>query len=128
MQSDPIANMITTLKNGYAQAKPNIRVPFSNLKLSVCQILKYQKFIKDYQKDKTARFIDIQLLYQNAIPALTDIKQISKPSRRVYQKAKQIVKSKSRRSLIIISSAQGLVTQETAKKKNVGGEIICEVS
>ena len=126
MSIDPIANLLITLKNGYKQQKTYITTPASKLKSKICQILKQQGYIVSFkQKGKN---LEITLKYEDKIPALNFVRRISKPSRRFYTKSKNMPRPTQGSGIIIISTPQGIMTHFQARRKNLGGEIICEVA
>lgn len=122
---DPIANMLSTIKNGYLARKPNIVVPYSKFKLEIARVLEQEKFVGKINKNDST--ILIGLLYQDNKPKITQIKRVSKPGLRVYIKSKKIKPIKGQRGIIIISTPQGVITGQDAQKKKLGGEVICQV-
>lgn len=128
MSIDPIANLLTSLRNGYSQAKETVIVPFSNLKLGLCQTLKQNQYIEDFKTDKKNHQLAVKLRYLGKAPAITYLKRISKPGQRIYCRAKNIPHTKTGRGIIILSTPGGLLTHWQARKKRLGGEIICEVA
>lgn len=125
---DPIANMLTSLKNAYSQQKKKIVVPASKHKAELCQLLKKQGYIADFKLDKKTPNIKIGLNYPAGAPAINSVRRISKPSRRFYAKAKNIPRPVAAQGTIFLSTHQGVMNHLQARKKNLGGEIICEVS
>jgi small subunit ribosomal protein S8 len=124
---DPIANLLTSLQNSYSQQKEQMVVPASNLSAKLCQLLKTHGYISGFKTAKE-RNLEIDLKYQSGIPAIHFVKRISKPSHRRYCKAKNIPRPTHGHGVVIVSTSQGLMTHLEAKKKNLGGEIICEVA
>ena len=105
-------------------------MPFSNPKLKIAEILKNEGFILDFKKRgrKNGRIIRIGLKYlDDKMPSITGFKRISKPGQRIYKKAKEIKKVKSGYGKAIVSTSKGLMTGEEARKRKIGGEVICEV-
>ena len=127
--SDPISNMLTSIRNAQAVLHQTVNVPFSNLKYEIAKILQRQGFIERIEKKgrKTKRFIEITLKYNNKIPVISGIKRISKPGQRIYVSAKEIKKVKGGYGMAIISTSKGLMTNKEARKQKLGGEVICEV-
>jgi len=127
---DPIADFLNRIKNAEAVYHEIVKVPFSKVKFQIAKILENEGFIQGIEKRGrgTRKFIKIILKYNNdKTPALRDFKMISKPSRRVYVKSKDVKKVKGGFGIGIISTSKGLMTNKEAKRKKVGGEYICEI-
>ena len=126
---DPISNMLSSINNTQKNKKQSLTVPFSNLKLEILEKLKQEKYIKDYSKKEIEKkqYIKIDLLYVNGENKITHLKRISKPSLRRYVNHRQIPRILNGIGEVIISTSQGILTGKEAKKKNLGGELICEV-
>ena len=130
MVTDPISDMLTRIRNAQAVRHETVGVPFSNLKLKITQILAEEKFIKNFKKAKIKeqKIIKIYLNYtEDNLPVIYGLKRISKPGQRIYIKANDIRKVKAGGGLNIISTSKGIMTGKEAKKKALGGEIICEI-
>lgn len=129
MISDPIADMCARIKNAYQVGQKNLAIPFSKMKEEIAKILVAKGYIKEMKiegKDKEKRII-LTLLYKKKQPAMTGIKRISRPGMRAYAKANKISPVLSGLGISIISTSQGLMTSREARKKNLGGEIICSI-
>lgn len=127
---DPIADLLTILRNGYLAKKLEVSAPYSKIKEAVLQILKDHNYIKDFSIeniDKVKKSFSIKLNYVNDIPAITMIKRVSRPSVRTYANAKKLPGSLSGTGITIISTSSGILTDKQARKKGLGGEIICQV-
>ena len=127
---DPIADMLTVIRNAQAVKKDTVVVPFSNLKYEIARILEKNGFVDKVAKEgrKTKRAIMITLKYGEAKePAISGLKRISKPGQRIYKKFKELKSVKSGFGIAIISTSKGLMTDKEARKQKLGGEIICEV-
>jgi len=128
--TDPIADMLTRIRNAQAVQHQTVDVPFSNLKLKLAQILAREKFISDFKrvKSKGHKMIRIYLSYDSEKnPVISGLKRISKPGRRIYKKAKEIKKVKGGYGIAIISTPKGLMTDKEARNQKLGGEVICEI-
>ena len=128
--TDPIADMLARIKNALAVKKNTVKVPFSKIKWEILQILHREGFIGNIRKVGRIpkRVIEIELLYdENKKPQITEIKRISKPSRRVYKKASELWPVKAGRGIQVVSTSQGIITQKEARKKGIGGEILIEI-
>ncbi|MBU2068328.1 30S ribosomal protein S8 [Patescibacteria group bacterium] len=129
MVNDPIADMLTRIRNAQAVNHKTVVMPFSKLKLNLAEILVKEGLIKKAtpQGRKTRKVIEIELKYQKGQPIINVLRRISKPGRRLYIKKSQIRSIRQGFGLSIISTPQGLMTNAEAKKKGLGGEIMCEI-
>lgn len=122
---DPIANLLTVIRNGYMARKKTISVPYSKLKEEILKILTKERYISSSKlKEKE---LEITLKYENDKPALLGIRRVSKPGLRIYRGAKKIPKVLSSYGITIVSTSKGVMTDKEAKKMKLGGEIICQV-
>ena len=129
MWSDPVADMLTRIRNGYTASKVEVSMPCSKIKHATAKVLQKRKLIgevKVSEKDKK-KTLSFYLLYKNGKPALEHIKRISKTGCRVYKKANEIVPILNGYGISIISTSKGVMTGMEAKGKGLGGEVICEV-
>ncbi len=127
--TDPISNMLTSIRNAQAVLHQTVDIPFSNLKYKIAKILAKQGFIEQIEKKgkKTKRFIEITLKYDNKTPVISGIKRISKPGQRIYLSAQKIKKIKGGYGMSIISTSKGLMADKEARKNKLGGEVIAEI-
>lgn len=127
--TDPIADMLNRIRNAQSLSHPEVKVPFSKLKYEIIKILEKEKFLEKIEKvgKKTKKIIKINLRYENGKPAISSLKRISRPSRRVYIPVKEIRQLRGGYGISIISTPKGLMTNREAKKQRVGGEVICEI-
>ncbi|MCD6283879.1 30S ribosomal protein S8 [bacterium] len=125
---DTIGDMLIRIKNAYAVGKETVEVPYSKFKLNLAKILEKEGYIGEImtQGRKARKVIRIKLKYRNKIPAVKGCKRISKPGRRIYVKKDEIPKPKYN-GRVIISTPYGLVTDIEARKKKLGGEVICQI-
>lgn len=126
---DPIADMLTLIRNGLAVKKDSISVPYSDVKFEIAKILKKEKFIEEVEKKgrKIKKTIEIKLKYDDSEPAISGLRKISKPGQRIYRAARQIRKVKGGHGISIISTSKGLMTGKQARKSSIGGELLCEI-
>jgi len=131
---DPIADMLTRIRNAQNAGRQEVVVPFSKLKMAIAKILEENGFIASLKKDTSGKFsaLLIGLKYDvvsntQKDPAIREIKRISKQGQRMYTKKSEIKQVKSGYGIAIISTSKGLMTGEKARKSGLGGEIICEV-
>jgi small subunit ribosomal protein S8 len=129
--TDPIADMLTRIRNAVKAGHLIVDVPSSKMKVSIAKILKDEGFIKNFKlnDDNRQKILRLYLKYtdQNQ-PAILNLTRISKPGRRVYVQAENIVPIYNNIGIWIISTSKGIITSKTAKKLNVGGEVLCEIS
>jgi len=132
--TDPIADMLTRIRNALAVRKPEVVLPFSKMKLGIAEILHKEGLIKKFEIiDKATSgesFDQIKLVLKYLgpkEPAITSLKKISKPGRRVYITKDNIPNVLNNLGIAIISTSQGLMTNKQARKKGLGGELVCEI-
>jgi small subunit ribosomal protein S8 len=130
MQStDPIADLLTRIRNAIAVGKTEVTVPASKLKLTVAEQLKKAGYLEAVKVEEgSPRGTIIITINNNGKPAtITEIHRVSKPGQRVYAKAAEIPRIKSGRGIVLVSTSQGVMTGEQAKKARLGGEVLCKV-
>ncbi len=130
--TDPIADMLTRIRNASRVRKQEVFIPFSKIKLSIAKILKKEGFIEGYDElkpDALNKFggISVLLKYNNNTSAIDTIKRVSKPGRRVYVAKDEIPSVLNNFGISIISTSKGIMTNKEAKKSGLGGEILCEI-
>ena len=128
--TDPIADMLTKIRNASKEKFDRVDVSTSKLKLEVVKILKNEGYVKNFKKlNQTGHnFIRIFLKYDNSMePVIHGIQKISKPGRRIYSGYKRLPRVLNGYGTIIISTSSGVTTGRKAKEKGVGGELICSV-
>lgn len=128
--SDPIADMLTRVRNANMVRHEKLELPASNIKKEIAEILKKEGFVKsvEYIEDDKQGVIRMFLKYgQNNERVITGLKRISKPGLRVYVKAGEVPKVLNGLGIAIISTSEGVVTDKEAREKNIGGEVIAYV-
>ncbi|MDD9303703.1 MAG: 30S ribosomal protein S8 [Desulfobacter sp.] len=128
--SDPIADMLTIIRNGGKASLAKVDIPGSKIKLDLVRVLKEQGYIKDYKflENETQGVLRVYLKYvSEGKPTIFGIQRVSKPSCRVYSKSKNIKPVLNGLGISVISTSKGLMTDKQAKEANVGGEILCNV-
>ena len=125
--SDPIGDMFTRIRNGQMRLSQKVKLPISNFRLKILEILENEGYIKSFQIQRESRSIEVNLKYHEGYPVIREIKRISKPGRRVYSRANSIPRIQSGLGLAIISTPRGVMSDTDARKNNVGGEVICKV-
>jgi small subunit ribosomal protein S8 len=129
--SDPIADMLTRIRNAVKAEHLKVDIPSSKIKVAIAKILKDEGFVKNFKiiEDNKQKVLRIYLKYsEENQPAILDLKRISKPGRRVYSKAEELRPVYNNIGIWILSTPKGVITNKAAKKLNVGGEVICEIS
>jgi len=127
--TDPIADMITRIKNALMAGRTQVSIPHSKMRQAVGQILVDTEYVKNMtfsQKTPQPEII-IDLKYVGKIPAITDVKRISKPGRRMYAPSNKLPRALGGYGITIISTSKGVMTDKDARKQNVGGEVLCQV-
>ena len=127
---DPIGDMITRIRNAQMRLLNKVTIPSSKFRVKILDVLKQEGYISDYKISGEASkksSISIDLKYYNGLPVIKEIKRISKPGRRIYAKASSIPKIQNGLGLAIVSTSKGIMTDNDARNKNIGGEIICRV-
>lgn len=129
MVTDPITDMINSIKNAGAVGHPKVLLPYSNLKFEVAKILEKNMLIAASKQigKKTKKLIEIELKYEDGDHVISGIRRISKPGQRIYLPAKSIRRVKGGYGIAIISTSRGLMTDKEARRQRVGGEVMCEV-
>ncbi len=128
--SDPISDMLTRIRNAIMASYDTVDIPCSNMKINITRVLKSEGFIKNYKimNQKGHRVIRIFLKYdENGEPVIDGLKRVSKPSRRVYAKSKDIPKVLGGYGINILSTSRGIMTDKEARRLGIGGEILCSV-
>jgi small subunit ribosomal protein S8 len=127
--TDPICDMLNRIRNAQAVLRETVEIPFSNLKYEVAKILEKKGFVTKVEKKgrKMKRVIGITLKYDRNQPVISGLKKVSRPGQRIYKKAKEIKSVKGGYGMAVISTPKGLMTDREARKKKLGGEIICEI-
>lgn len=128
--SDPVADMLTRIRNAVMVRHDSVLVPTSRMKLAIAKILKEEGFISDYEvvKEKTYRVIKIHLKYiDKNQPVLSRLERVSKPGLRVYADRKEIPRIAAGLGVAILSTSKGVMTGQQAWRLGIGGELLCYV-
>ena len=128
--TDPIADMLTRIRNAVQARHESAEMPSSNMKAAIAKVLRDEGFIKGYQVlgDRPFKTLRIDLQYTGRhVPVLTGIKRISKPGLRVYTKASEIPRVYGGLGIAVVSTPKGVMSGREARRLNVGGEVICHV-
>ena len=128
--TDPIADMITRIRNAQLRTLNSVSIPSSKFRARILDVLKEEGYISDYKflsDAKSKGSLIVNLKYHNGLPVIKEIRRISKPGRRIYAKADSIPKIQSGLGIAIVSTSMGIMSDNDARSKNIGGEIICKV-
>ena len=126
---DPISDMLTRIRNAQAVGHPAVEIPFSKFKYNLAQILLKEGLIKavTHRGRKARKVLDLKLKYEDGQPKISSIKRISKQGQRIYKSKDELLPVRQGYGLAILSTSKGLLTDKEAKKKKIGGEVICEI-
>lgn len=130
VSTDPIADMLTRIRNAIAVNKTAVVLPHSKIKSTVAEVLKTNNFLDQVEivdENSTQKLLKITINSDSSNPRISHIERLSKPGRRLYTKADDIPRVKNGRGIIIVSTSHGVMTGDEAKKKRLGGELICKV-
>ncbi len=132
MHSDPVADMLTRLRNGSGARKASVRMPFSKLKLHIAELLKREGYVQDCSvlsgHKPHAQQLEVTLKYdERREPVLSMVKRWSTPGLRVYFKHTEIPKVKNGLGVLLLTTSRGLMTDAEARKAGIGGEALCSV-
>jgi small subunit ribosomal protein S8 len=128
--SDPIADMLTRIRNGQAANKTNVELPSSKQKLAIATLLKDEGFIKEVsvRSDSVMPTLVVELKYFQGEPVIDEIKRVSRPGLRVYKGCKDLPKVRGGLGIAIISTSKGMMTDRAARAAGQGGEVIAFVA
>ena len=126
--TDPIADMLTRIRNAVAVRKPELILPYSKIKHEIGKILLKEGYLLEVEKleDKFSN-LRLVLKYNDAAPAIAHLKRISKPGRRVYVNREEIPYILNDLGIAILSTSKGVMTNKQARRARIGGELICEI-
>jgi len=130
MMNDPVGDMLTRIRNGQHAHKSVVNTPASRLRSNVLEVLKREGFIRGYQQDEVRAGISeikIELKYFEGEPVIKEIKRVSRPGRRVYSKIKDLQRVYNGLGIAILSTPQGVMSDNEARAANVGGEVLCQI-
>ncbi|WXT99459.1 MAG: 30S ribosomal protein S8 [Catillopecten margaritatus gill symbiont] len=128
--SDPVADMLTRMRNAYMVEKKEVNIPASNLKSAIASVMQQEGYIESFSVvgEKAAKTLTVKLKYYDEKPVIDTLKRISKPSLRVYVKSTEMPSVMNGLGIVIVSTPKGVMTGQNAAAQNVGGEVLCSVS
>ena len=130
MVSDPISDLLTRIRNAVMVSKSNIEIPHSNFKFELASLLKNEGYVSDVKisGDGTKKLIDIELKYSDeGTPVISGMNRLSKPGNRVYSSFDKLPRNNGGLGTVVVSTSRGLLSDSEARKRKLGGELICEV-
>jgi len=127
--SDPIADMLTRIRNGQSASKANVAMPASKTKQSIAQVLKDEGYINDFSVSEDAKpELTVSLKYFDGKSVIETIKRMSRPGLRVYKNKDELPNVLNGLGIVIISTSKGMMTDRAARAAGIGGELICSVA
>jgi small subunit ribosomal protein S8 len=129
--TDPIADLLTRIRNGQSSAKPSVSMPSSRAKVDVCKVLKQEGFIDDYsvaQEAGSKTTLTVALRYHEGRPVIDRLERVSTPSLRVYRSRSKLPKVMGGFGVAIVSTSLGVMTDREARARGQGGEVMCIVA
>lgn len=129
MVTDPISNLIISLKNAQLAGRPLVTVPFSNFKLAIAELLKQEGYLKSITKKgkKVKKFLELELASGEGAKRINEVKRMSKPSRRMYHGAAEVKSVRQGYGIAVYSTPKGVLTDKAAREAKVGGEILFNI-
>jgi len=126
---DPVADMLTRIRNAQTMGIISVSMPFSNLKTDMLKVLKEEGFIEEYQvkENNNKRDIEVKLRYFQGRPVIEKIQRVSRPALRVYRGTSELPTIRGGMGIAIISTPKGVMTDKAARAEKVGGEVLCTV-
>jgi small subunit ribosomal protein S8 len=127
--TDPIADMLTRIRNASAVKKHEVVLPYSNIKFKIAQLLSKEGYLGDVAKVEDGQFpeLKLELKYNGKNSVIRNIKRVSKPGRRVYSGSQELPVVLNNLGVCIVSTSQGIMTGKDARQKGIGGEVVCEI-
>jgi len=123
--TDPISDMLTRIRNAHMALHKEVIIPASKMKKAILDIMVNEGYIEKYEED--GRELKVYLKYVKGRPAITDLKRISKPGRRIYVGVEEIPRVQNGLGICILSTSKGVLEGKEAKNKRVGGELLCQI-
>ena len=130
MVTDPISDLLTRLRNASMVSKPNVSIPHSNFKLELAKLLKTEGYVSDVKVsgEGVKKLIDIDMKYSDeGMSVISGMNRLSKPGQRVYSSFDKLPRNNGGLGTVIVSTSRGLLSDSEARKRKLGGELICEV-
>ena len=128
--TDPIADMLTRVRNGQKARKVSVSMPFSAVKVAVAKVLKDEGYITSYEEsgDGSSKALSVELKYYEGTPVIENVQRVSKPGLRIYRGKEELPKVLGGLGVAIVSTSAGVMSDRQAREQGIGGEVICIVS
>ena len=128
--SDPIADMLTRIRNAQAARKPNVSMPMTKLKAAIAEVLKIEGYVLDYKMEEVdnKKQLVLSLKYYQGKPVIKNIRRISRPGLRVYRNKNELPQVMGSMGIAIISTSKGIMSDRAARLLGEGGELLCSVN
>ncbi len=130
MMTDPISDMLTRLRNAVMVGNATVIMPSSKLKAGICAILEQEGYIDGFgvAEAEPGKELTVKLRYgARRLPAIVGLRRISRPGHRVYKPADELPRARGGLGIVVVSTSQGLLTDSDARRRRLGGEVVCEV-
>ena len=125
---DPIADLLTRLRNAQSASHPEVAMPSSKIKLAICEVLKNEGYIEEFSTNADAKpVLSVALRYHEGSPVIEEIRRVSRPGLRVYKPSDDLPDVRGGLGIAIVSTNKGVMTSRTARAQGVGGEVLCTV-
>jgi len=125
---DPIADLLTRVRNAQAARHAAVSMPSSKIKVAICEVLKDEGYIEEFQVDGSAKHVlNVTLRYHEGQPVIEEIKRVSRPGLRIYKACDELPDVRGGLGVAIISTNRGVMTGRNARAQGVGGEVLCTV-
>ena len=125
---DPIADLLTRIRNAQFASRANVSMPSSRLKIAICEVLRAEGYIKDFHVENDVKpELSIELKYHEGTPVIEEIARISRPGLRIYRDAERLPRVKGGLGIAIVSTNKGVITDQAARRDGIGGEVLCTV-
>lgn len=125
---DPIADLLTRVRNAQAANHPDVSMPSSTVKVAICKVLEEEGYIDGYSVEESAKpVLTVRLRYHNGSPVIEEIARVSRPGVRIYKSCEDLPKVRGGLGVAIVSTNRGLLSDRAARAAGVGGEVVCTV-
>lgn len=129
MMSDPIADLLTRIRNGQSAGKAKVTMPSSKAKVAIVEVMKNEGYVADYSvSDDSKPVLTVTLKYFEGRPVIDELKRVSRPGLRIYKGSNELPKILNGLGVAIVSTSAGLMTDSQARKAGHGGEVLCTIS
>lgn len=127
--TDPIADLLIQIKNSYSVGKTKVSLPYSSIKQSLAKLLSEKGYVGNIKVagDSIKKALIIELIYDNKVPKFTHVVRVSKPGKKVYARKNKLPRVLGGLGITVVSTSAGLLTDKEARRKGLGGELICKI-